>query len=295
MKILLPLDLTQPVEPIVTSLNALVDLSKADVKLLYVHEMLPAYENSLRTSGQFSDDWGKQYDDRAREMLHEAEGLLKSKCKSVSSELANGPTAMTIESVAKNEHHDMTVLVPRERHGARRFFGSGITNKVVQHAPGIVLILRKAPTKLSNVVIGHDGSKNSEGAIRRAAQTFNFNGAPKVCLVHAVDLAEPLKLLSPVAFVSAMEQNALMKGEAFLAEGEKLLVDGGVKNIDLRLIEADPAEGMITMAEETSADLVVIGAQGHSAVEHFLIGSVSHTIATNVPCSVAVIKPTSTK
>lgn len=295
MKILLPLDLVQPVEAIATSLGALVDLGNADVKLLYVHEMLPSYENSLRTSGNFSDDWGKQYDNKARVLLQEAEALFKGKCRSVSSELASGSTAMTIESIARNEGHDMTVLVPRERHGAGRFFGGSVSAKVVQHAPGTVLIIRNKPTKLSNVLFGHDGSVNSAHAIAAACSMFRINETSKATLVHAVDIAEPLKLLGPVEFVGQLEQNLLMEGETYLAAGEKLLADGGVKNIDLQLIEDDPASGMITMAKDSSADLVVIGAQGHSAVQHFLIGSVSQKIATHVSCSVAVVKPDSKK
>lgn len=295
MKILLTLDLVQPVEPIVAALSALVDLSKADVKLLYVHEMLPAYENALRTSGNFSDDWEKQYDSKAHAMLAEAESLLKGKCKSVSSELATGPIAMTIEKIAKNEGHEMTVLVPRDQRGVKRFLSGGsVTSKVMQHAPGIVLILRNQPKSLSKVLVGHDGSDNAAYAIKTGAKVFRLSDA-KVTLVHAVDIAEPIKLLGPVEFVGALEQNLLMQGEAILAAGEKLLADAGVKNIDLQLIEDDPAEGMITMANDSSADLVLIGAQGHTAVEHFLMGSVSNKIATHVACSVAVVKPVSPK
>lgn len=292
MKILLPLDLVQPVEPIVNALAGLVDLATADVKLLYVHEILPAYENALRTSGQFSDDWEKQYDATATAKLKEAEALLRGKCKAVSSELANGPTAMTIENIAKNERHDLTVVAARDKHN-KPFFGGSISNKVLHHAPGAVLLLRGRNATLRHVVIGYDGSKNARHAITKATEMFKLaDSNTKVALVHAVDLAEPVKLLGPVEFVSSLEQNALMQGEAFLAEAEKTLAAGGVKNIDLHLIEDDPASGVITMAKESSADLVIIGAQGHTAVEHFLLGSVSHKIATHVPCSVAVIKPT---
>jgi nucleotide-binding universal stress UspA family protein len=295
MKILLPLDLIQPVEPIVASLPAYIDLASCDVKLLYVHELLPAYENSLRASGRFSDDWEKAWDDKARGKLAEAEKLLQGKCKSVGSELTSGPTAMTIENVARDFGADMTILVPRQKAGAERFFGGSISSKVVAHAPGTVLILRGAATQLSTVVVGHDGSDNGKYAITSALTQFRLSTAGKVVLCHAVDLAEPIKLLGPLEYVSALEQNSLMQGEVYLAEGEKLLMAGGVKKVDMQLIEADPAEGMITMAKDSSADLVVIGAQGHSAVQHFLIGSVSHKIATHSPCSVAVVKPISRK
>jgi nucleotide-binding universal stress UspA family protein len=291
MKILLPLDLTQPVEPIIASLGAFLNLANCDVKLLYVHELLPAYENALRSSGQFSDDWERQLDANVREKLTAASKLLEGKAKSAQVELRNGPTGHTIESAARDWKADVTVLVPRHKHGAEKFLTGSVTSKVAQHVPGTVLILRGAPTKLSTVVCGHDGSDASRFALTRACEMFNLAAAGKVVLCHAVDLAEPVKLLGPVEFVSALEQNSLMQGEVYLADGEKALAAGGVKKVDLQLIEDDPAHGVITMAKDSSADLVVIGGQGHSAVQHFMIGSVSHKIATHSTCSVAVVKP----
>lgn len=295
MKILLPLDLVHPVEPTIASLEALIDLSRADVKLLYVREVLPAYENALRSSGHFAEDWQEKWDEKANAALHLASALLKGKCQSVVSEIATGSPALTIETVARDEGFDITVLVPRDRHGVERFFAGGVTNKVLQHAPNTVLILRNKPRKLNTVLFGHDGSNNSTFAIKTALDYFRIKESSKVSLVHAVDLAEPIKLLGPVEFVAALEQNALMQGEVFLAQGEKVLHDAGVKHTDVALIEDDPSKGVTTMASEIAADLVVIGAQGHTAVQHFLIGSVSHKIATNISCSVAVVKPVSPK
>lgn len=291
MKILLPLDLTQPVEPIVASLAAFVNLANSDVKLLYVHELLPAYENALRLSGVFVDDWEKQIDANVRTKLAEAANLLAGKARSTDIDVRNGPTAHTIETAARDWKADLTVLVPRHKHGAEKFLTGSVTSKVVQHVPGAVLILRDVPAKLSNVVCGYDGSETAKHALSRVGEMFNIASAQVVTLCHCVDLAEPIKLMGPLEFVSALEQNSLMQGEVFLAEGETLLVAGGVKKVELQLIEDDPAHGVITMAKDSSADLVVIGGQGHSAVQHFLIGSVSHKIATHSPCSVAVIKP----
>ena len=291
MKILLPLDFSQPVEPIVASLAAFMNLGTCDVKLLYVHELLPAYENSLRSSGHFADDWEQQIETSIRAKLAEAAACLEGKANSVTTEIRNGSTAQAIESAARDWNAEVTVLVPRHKHGAEKFLTGSVTSKVVQHVPGTVLVLRDAPARLSTVVCGHDGSETSKFALTRGSQMFNLGSAERVVLCHSVDLAQPIKLLGPVAFVSALEQNSLMQGEVYLADGEKALVAGGVKKVELQLIEDDPAHGVITMAKDSSADLVVIGGQGHSAVQHFLIGSVSHKIATHSPCSVAVVKP----
>lgn len=295
MKILLPLDLIQPAEPIVEALAAFVNLSDCDVKLLYVHELLPAYENALRSTGAFSDDWEREWDATARGKLSVAEGLLKDRCKSVTAEMVNGPTAATIENIARDYGAELTVVAPREKSGAEKWFGGSVSSKVLQHAPGSVLILRNTPTALSTVVVCHDGSENSRNAISAALKLFKIASAKKVIVCHAVDLAEPIKLMGPLAFVGALEQNALMQGQIYLAEAETMLVENGVKKSDLQLIEAPPAIGVIKMAKDSSADLVVTGAKGHSAVQHFLLGSVSQKVAAHSPSSVAVMKPFSRK
>ena len=88
-----------------------------------------------------------------------------------------------------------------------------------------------------------------------------------------------------------IENNLLLEGETFLAEGKNILAEHGLKRVDCVLKEGDPATEIINLAFASEADLVVIGAQGRTAVQHFLLGSVSHRIATRCPCSTAVVKP----
>lgn len=295
MKILVPVDLIQPIQPIITILNALVPLANADLKLLYVREMLPAFENVVKTSGSFPDDWDREFDAKAKAVMDEAIVQLQPLCKSVTGEVTHGPAAMIIETVARDEHFEMIVLAPRQHSVADRIFSGSVTNKVVHRAAGTLLIARPgslAGGRLANVMIGFDGSKNACEAITRSLQQFSIaENQPKVTVVHSVDLAEPYKLFGPVAFVSALEQNLLMQGETFLAQAEKILTDAGVKDIELCLIEGDPASELIKMAKDISADLVVIGARGHSTADHLMVGSVSEKVAAHAHCGVAVIKP----
>ena len=44
-------------------------------------------------------------------------------------------------------------------------------------------------------------------------------------------------------------------------------------------------------ARESKADLIVMGAKGHSAIQRVLLGSVSDNIATRAECSVVVVRP----
>lgn len=298
MKILVPIDFVHPVKATLDLLMSLVDVSTADVKFLYVRELLPAYEHLMESIGTFAEDWDRQLDDRAHKIFGEAMTTAKQHCKSVQTEITSGPVAMMIDTVARDEGYDMTVLTPGPHSPAERLFAGSVTARAVAHLPGTVLVARpqeKGKTDgLSRILIGFDGSKNAKQAIDRAAEVFKLKeSSAKITVVYSVDIVDPVKFLTPIEFVSAIEQNMLMQGEAFLAHAEGRLKQAGISSdkIDLCLIEGNPTSELIKMAKETSADLIVMGAQGHSAVERFLLGSVSDKVALHAPCSVAIVKP----
>jgi nucleotide-binding universal stress UspA family protein len=69
-----------------------------------------------------------------------------------------------------------------------------------------------------------------------------------------------------------------------------LLADKGVKKVDFALKQGKPAHEIVEAAKAMPADLIITGAEGRTAVQHFLLGSVSHRIAMHAPCAVAIVK-----
>ena len=54
--------------------------------------------------------------------------------------------------------------------------------------------------------------------------------------------------------------------------------------------EADAKQLLVQEAERWSADCIFVGAKVHSALERFLLGSVSATVAARAPWSVEVVR-----
>ncbi len=294
MKILLPIDLAQPVEQMIKQLQAILPLAENEVHLLYVNEAWPAYENVLGAQGQFADDWGRIVEERAQKAFAEAEKLLSTKCKKVSKEIVSGPPAMMIETVAKDEDCKLTVLFPRKHPAVEKVLLGSVSGNVTKHGPGTILIIRPsddASSELKNVLIGVDGSANAKEAMMKAVEIFELaKRNPRVLLFHAVDVADPIKFISPVEFISRVEQNLILEGETYLADAKRMLADVGVKNVDTALKQGKPADELVEVAKAIPADLIIAGAEGRTAVQHFLLGSVSHRIAMHAPCAVAIVK-----
>ena len=72
---------------------------------------------------------------------------------------------------------------------------------------------------------------------------------------------------------------------------ERLEAELGESGIDCeaRADEGDPAEVLVRLAEESGADLLVIGNKG---MQRRLLGSVPNTVTHKADCSVLVVKTT---
>ncbi len=57
-------------------------------------------------------------------------------------------------------------------------------------------------------------------------------------------------------------------------------------------VEGDPAEGILSVAEETKADLIVVGNKGMTGARRYLLGSVPNNVSHHAPCSVIIVRTT---
>jgi nucleotide-binding universal stress UspA family protein len=66
------------------------------------------------------------------------------------------------------------------------------------------------------------------------------------------------------------------------------LGDGGHSLVPI-LRDAPPSRALTELADEIAADLVVVGSSGRGQVAREFLGSVSHNVATTLPCDVLVV------
>jgi nucleotide-binding universal stress UspA family protein len=256
-----------------------------------VKEELPSMENSLRSLGG-PDEFDQQVRAQAKKVLDSFESQLTKLGAKVTQEVAAGPAAMMIETIARDGSYAITVLPPGSKEGVERYFLGTVSSKVVRHAPGTVLLLRGEPSaKLARVLIGLDGSEQALRALEQSVDLFKLNEkSANITLVNVVSVHPIFTMVSPVSYMTLVEGNLKMSGEAVLAEGEKRLSDVGIKHAEMKQVEGNPADCMIKMASEVNANLIVVGAQGKGMIEHFLMGSTSTRLADHANCSIAVFK-----
>jgi nucleotide-binding universal stress UspA family protein len=141
------------------------------------------------------------------------------------------------------------------------------------------------PSRYRNVVVAYDGTEGAKAALARAAEIAQRDGS-SLTLVEAVSgrVPSPAPGGPPLA---KPEKRAMVRDDlraALAAVSPDLLASGWV-------IGGAPGSGVVTVAEDLGADLVVTGSRARGRITRAVLGSVSTDILHHAPCDVLVVHP----
>jgi nucleotide-binding universal stress UspA family protein len=145
----------------------------------------------------------------------------------------------------------------------------------------------------SSIVVGTDGSETAGKAVLQATELARQVGA-SVSLVSAYEPVSGNRLREEKREVPKdMEWmvNPREDVEATLKDAAERVEGAGVK-VDTFAREGDAADAILDVAEETHADLIVVGNKGMTGTKRFLLGSVPNKVSHHAPCSVLIIRTT---
>jgi nucleotide-binding universal stress UspA family protein len=294
MKLLLPIDVLHPYSDVLLALERLLPLQEAEIVLLYVVESSRGLDRILTSTGKAGADLEKEVETRALAILEEVAKNLKSKCRSVTVQVAHGVPAAAIAAEAKAGHVDLIALGAAHLDTSPPWLLGSTATNVVKYAPSTVLILREDANNgnaKNAALVAVDGSERATNALKMFANLLKTTGAKKeITVLSVVTIAGVWKFISPVEFVASMQDNLYMAAETILADADKLLADHSLTPADLIIRCGDTPNEIIKAAHDVGADLIVVGAKGRSSVEQFLLGSVSNKLTMHAPCSVLVVK-----
>ncbi|GAB3313144.1 universal stress protein [Hymenobacter humi] len=156
---------------------------------------------------------------------------------------------------------------------------------------------------MKNILVPTDFSTEAHYAFQAALQLAKRMGG-RVTLLHAVELPETANFSTYGGPVGGTElpNSTRMPDEVFMME----LLKATRRRMEALLAEAaQQAPGVLvndtvevgrvnsaiqTVVERQHNDLVVMGAQGHSAAEHFFLGSNTERVIRTAPCPVLAVK-----
>jgi nucleotide-binding universal stress UspA family protein len=143
------------------------------------------------------------------------------------------------------------------------------------------------------IVVGTDGSDTAGEAVRQAIELAKLSGG-KLAVVAAFE---------PVPETRVREEKAELPGDVAHAVGPRedvnVILDAAVGQAKQDGVEAepypregDPADAILDVAEESKADLIVVGNKGMTGAKRFLLGSVPNKVSHHAPCGVYIVRTT---
>jgi len=129
-----------------------------------------------------------------------------------------------------------------------------------------------------------DFSEQAEFAFRLAAALARDHGA-RLILLHVISGSAIVYGEGVVPPLSLEDDR-----ERWEKELHQLGVSDPSVPVEHRLKDGDPVTEILAVAEQSSADLIVMGTHGRTGLERLLMGSVAEQVVRKAPCPVLTVR-----
>ena len=152
---------------------------------------------------------------------------------------------------------------------------------------------------IHRVLVPTDGSENAERAVQFSAQVADRRQQAEVTVVFVHLLVSPSASVG--ALTPAPEQHlhdlsdeertrAQEIVDRSVADVRNLVTSPDVTVSGRVVVDSRIDEGILRVADEINADIIVVGTRGLSPLRGAIMGSVSHSLIEKARCPVLVVK-----
>jgi nucleotide-binding universal stress UspA family protein len=134
-----------------------------------------------------------------------------------------------------------------------------------------------------------DFSETARAALETAIELAAKFDA-EIVLVHAYPIPGYTFPDGSAVASSRMLQELADEAGRHLEEWRQLAVKAGAKRVAVETAVGDPAGEIVRLAQETKADLVVMGTHGRTGIEHALMGSIAERVVRRAKCTVRTVR-----
>jgi nucleotide-binding universal stress UspA family protein len=215
-------------------------------------------------------------------------------------ENAGDPARAILERVCALDA-DLVVMGSHGRSGYERLLLGSVTEKILHKAPCPVMVVPHhaghltpvGDVRFRRILCGIDFSDCSLAALEYALSVAEEADA-QLMLVHVIETWSHFNALPPQVASTLAQINA--EEEAGAAARLQALVPESVR--PFCAIGTAVTRGhhgwteIVRLALERDADLIVLGAHGHGAVDRALFGSTTHRVLRHASCPVLTVRRT---
>lgn len=143
--------------------------------------------------------------------------------------------------------------------------------------------------KFSTILFANDFSEGSENAFDYALSLVKQFSA-KLLIVHVIN--EPVDLRGfyvPHISFENLEKEITDGAEKMMERFCSEHLDG-IEKFEKYIITGIPYEEIVKKADESGADLIIMGTHGRKGVDHLLFGSTAERVVRNAGCPVMTVR-----
>jgi nucleotide-binding universal stress UspA family protein len=231
-------------------------------------------------------------------ILRSAEERLEARGFEVDGKVLQGRPGAAILEEIDEVGYEVTVVGAGNRSRLGRLLLGSVSTKVLHASPTSVLVVHRIAerTEPSRVLFGTDGSADADVALAQITGFFD----PPSCQIKVLAVAEHLmpKVSFPIprlAYATAAPTPE-QEGEWIAAalepaeQAAEKLRSAGFR-AEAQAVLGAPAQRLLADADNTQADIVVVGSRGLGAIERATIGSVSDQVVREAPATLVARSP----
>lgn len=201
--------------------------------------------------------------------------------------VVQGVPHSTITEYADTHGVDVVAMPTHGRGLVGRFLVGSVAEKVVRTADVPVLTVRPEAAlsvPFGDVLVATDGSDCARAAIERAAAIAAADGAS----LHVLSVVE-LATYGPDAHASLNLSTFEDRAESAVEAASEVAEAHGV-DVTTHVEYGGVHANLLRTAEETGADLVVLGTHGRTGFDRYLLGSVAEKTVRTSPVPVLTVR-----
>jgi len=205
-------------------------------------------------------------------------------------------TADVIVARASSLPADLIVMGTHGRTGIERLLVGSVAERVLRTASCPVMVVPPhdaVPTEtvsFKHIVCAVDFSASSLAALRWAVSLAKETDA-HLWLLHTIEVPPELRVSTVVTDEEVAELNASARADA-LSRLRSLIPPQAAEfcSIETATAAGEAAHAILQFAAEHKADLVVMGAQGHGAIDRLIFGSKTRDVIGGATCPVLTVR-----
>ncbi len=257
-----------------------------DAEVVVLHVADTTHDSVVQVQGEVVDVFEREGEQLVEELADRA----RDRAVAVATEILQGGPAATIVDYASETDIDLIAMPTAGRQGLERLFVGSTTERVLRRATVPVLTIRPDEVELAapyrSYLVPTDGSESATAALDLGASLAVHDDAA----LHLLSVVEYPALAADGRVdveLDMLEDSA----EEILDDAVASVEDRGIERI-ARAIEYGSAvhEAILDYVDDHEIDVIVIGTEGLSGLDRYLLGSVAESVIRTAPVPVLAVR-----